>query len=52
MGQRGDIQDAQRAWLGRREACGDRVACLIKAYDARIDELNTVLKAIAARGPF
>jgi uncharacterized protein len=52
MGQRGDIQDAQRAWLYMREACGDRVACLTKAYDARIDELNSVLKAIAARGPF
>jgi hypothetical protein len=24
----------------------------MKIYDARIDELNTVLKAIAARGPF
>lgn len=52
MGQRGDIQDAQRAWLDKREACGDNVACLTKAYDARIDELNGVLKAIASRGPF
>jgi uncharacterized protein len=52
MGQRGNIQDAQRAWLNKREACGDNISCLTKAYDARIDELNAVFKAIASRGPF
>lgn len=52
MGQRGNIQDAQRAWLDKREACGDSVACLARAYDARIDELNSVFKTIASRGPF
>jgi uncharacterized protein len=52
MGQRGNIQDAQRAWLKRREDCGDDVGCLTGAYNARIDELNGVFKAIASRGPF
>jgi uncharacterized protein len=52
MGQRGNIQDAQRAWLQKRETCGDRVACLTKAYDQRIDELDGVFRTIASRGPF
>lgn len=52
MGQRGDIQDAQRAWLKKRDACGNDVACLTKAYDARIQDLNGVVEGIAARGPF
>jgi uncharacterized protein len=52
MGQRGDIQDAQRAWLKRRDACGNDVACLAKAYDARIADLNGIVEAIAKRGPF
>jgi uncharacterized protein len=52
MGQRGDIQDAQRAWLKTRASCGNDVACLTKAYDARIRNLNGVIESIAARGPF
>lgn len=52
MGQRGDIQDAQRAWLKRRESCGNDVACLTKAYDARIADLNGVIDSVAKRGPF
>lgn len=52
MGQRGNIQDTQRAWLNKREACGDSISCLTEAYDARIDELNAVFKAVASRGPF
>ena len=28
MGQRGDMQGAQRDWLQTRENCGDRVGCL------------------------
>jgi uncharacterized protein len=52
MGQRGNIQDAQRAWLTKREACRDDVACLTRAYAARIDDLNRVLKTIESRGPF
>ncbi len=52
MGQRGGIQDQQRAWLEGREACGDRIACLDAAYADRIRELNGVIAAVASRGPF
>lgn len=52
MGQRGDIQDAQREWLKKRESCGNDVACLAKAYEARIAVLNGVIGNIAKRGPF
>jgi len=52
MGQRGDIQDAQRAWLKTRDGCGSDVACLTRAYDARIAVLNGVIDSIAKRGPF
>jgi uncharacterized protein len=52
MGQRGNIQDAQRAWLSKRDACGSDIVCLTKAYDRRIGELNDVMAAIASRGPF
>lgn len=52
MGQRGDIQDAQRAWLKKRDACGNDVSCLKKAYGARIRDLNGVIEGIASRGPF
>ena len=52
MGQRGDIGDAQRQWLKRRDACGRDVACLRTAYSDRIGQLNAVIAAIASRGPF
>ncbi|HTV38895.1 MAG TPA: lysozyme inhibitor LprI family protein [Xanthobacteraceae bacterium] len=52
MGQRGDIGDAQKQWVAAREACGANAACLIKAYDSRIDQLNKVIAGIASRGPY
>jgi uncharacterized protein len=52
MGQRGDIGDAQRLWLTKREACGSVVSCLTKTYDARIQELNKVIDGIASHGPY
>jgi uncharacterized protein len=52
MGQRGDIQDAQVEFLKTRRACGRNVACLAKAYTARIDQLNKVIAAIASHGPY
>lgn len=52
MGQRGEIQDAQRAFLAYRATCKNRVTCIRKAYEGRIDQLNTGLQAIYARGPF
>ena len=52
MGQRGDMQGAQRDWLQTRENCGDRVGCLTTAYAMRIKDLNATIAAIAARGPY
>ena len=52
MGQRGDLQDQQRAWLARRGACRANRACLLRAYDSRIDQLKAVFDQIASRGPF
>jgi uncharacterized protein len=52
MGQRGDMQGAQRDWLQERENCGDRVACLTERYDARIRDLSSTIEGIASRGPY
>jgi uncharacterized protein len=52
MGQRGDIQDAQRKWIASREACGKNVGCLTAAYDQRIHALDNVIAGIASRGPY
>lgn len=52
MGQRGDLQDQQRAFLAHRATCGSRVPCIAKVYEQRIDVLNKGLQAIYARGPF
>lgn len=52
MGQRGDIQDAQRKWLATRDACGKNVGCLTEAYDQRTRALNAVIAGIASRGPY
>ena len=34
------IRDAQRKWIGKRDACGGDVACLSAAYDARLKALQ------------
>lgn len=52
MGQRGDIQDAQRVWLKKRDDCGKHISCLTDAYDVRIHQLNKVIEGIASHGPF
>lgn len=52
MGQRGEIQEAQKAFLAFRGTCGGRVSCIRGAYRNRIAQLETGLKAIYARGPF
>lgn len=52
MGARGDMEDAQVAWLKRREACGDNHACLSKAYEDRLLQLRGGFEALAKRGPF
>jgi uncharacterized protein len=52
MGQRGDLQDAQRAFLKTREACGANVGCIRNAYEGRIAQLQAVMAGIRAKGPF
>ncbi|WP_448950060.1 lysozyme inhibitor LprI family protein [Labrys neptuniae] len=52
MGQRGDIGEAQQAWLKTREACGADIACLDKVYAERIGRLDEVIRNIASHGPF
>ena len=52
MGERGAMQDAQKAFIARRDACGAAVQCITNAYTARIAELDLALRRIKARGPF
>ncbi len=52
MGQRGDIQDAQSAWLKSRHACGRSFPCLKASYNKRISELQAIFNDIASRGPY
>jgi uncharacterized protein YecT (DUF1311 family) len=34
------IRDAQRTWIGERNACGGDIGCLTSAYDARLKALQ------------
>lgn len=52
MGQRGNIQDDQRAFVRAREQCGPELACILGLYDRRIDALQLVMAAIRSKGPF
>lgn len=52
MGQRGNIQDEQRAFISKREACRSNVDCIRNLYAARIRQLDGVMAGIIARGPF
>ena len=52
MGQRGDMQDAQRAFIRQREACGANIGCLRRAYETRIAQLQTVMERVRGQGPF
>jgi uncharacterized protein len=52
MGRRGDLMDSQREWIASRDACGGDTSCLVKAYAARIAQLNAVISDIASRGPY
>ncbi len=52
MGQRGDIEDAQRAFLSSRAVCGSDRACLRQAYDTRIAQLQRVMESVREKGPF
>ncbi len=35
------IKDAQRAWIGERDACAGSVACLTESYDKRLAALRS-----------
>lgn len=52
MGQRGDLQDGQRAFIAKRETCGANIGCIRNAYDARIAQLQAVMANIRSKGPF
>ncbi|MEP9354618.1 hypothetical protein ABLE93_13580 [Xanthobacter sp. KR7-65] len=52
MGQRGQIQDDQRAFLRQRAACKGDTGCLTRAYQTRIGQIETALASIYSRGPF
>ncbi|MCW6509507.1 lysozyme inhibitor LprI family protein [Lichenifustis flavocetrariae] len=52
MGVRGDLQDGQSTWLEHRHTCKDDTTCLRTTYAARIERLQKVIDAVAARGPF
>lgn len=52
MGQRGTIQDDQRALPKQRDACGLNIGCIRNAYSAREKQLEAVMAGIRQRGPF
>ena len=52
MGGRGAMEDAQRQWLRDRKNCGANRACLNRAYDRRLGELERSLDRIYRNGPF
>jgi uncharacterized protein YecT (DUF1311 family) len=39
-GEKTKIRDAQRKWIGERNACGGDIGCLTAAYDARLKALQ------------
>lgn len=52
MGQRGNIQDAQTAFIKKREACGADAKCIRSAYSTRIEQLEAVMDNVKQHGPF
>ena len=52
MGGRGAMQDQQQQWLRDRRKCGANRACLTRAYDRRLDELERSLERVYRNGPF
>jgi uncharacterized protein len=52
MGGRGALQDAQQQWLRDRRTCGANRACLTRAYDRRLAELERSMERIYRNGPF
>ena len=52
MGQRGDIGDAQRQWIRKRNQCGASIGCIADAYQKRIQALSAAMASIESRGPY
>ena len=52
MGGRGSLMDAQQQWLKDRRTCGANRACLNRAYDRRLGELERSMERIYRNGPF
>lgn len=52
MGGRGALIDQQRDWLQGRKACGGNKACLNRAYDRRLVDLEKSMERIYSNGPF
>lgn len=52
MGQRGNIQDQQAAFIKKREGCGADTKCIRSAYNTRIEQLEAVMDHVKQHGPF
>jgi uncharacterized protein len=52
MGGRGALIDRQQEWLRDRRTCGANKACLNRAYDKRLGELENGMQRIYQQGPF
>ncbi|KQY95951.1 hypothetical protein ASD21_05450 [Caulobacter sp. Root1455] len=52
MGGRGALMDDQQQWLRDRRRCGANRACLNRAYDRRLGELERSMERIYRNGPF
>lgn len=46
MGRRGTMQDDQQSWLKTRKQCGSDTACLNRAYDTRLQQLDAIYASI------
>ena len=52
MGGRGALMDQQQEWLRNRRTCGGNKACLNRAYDRRLADLEKSMERIYSNGPF
>jgi hypothetical protein len=52
MGARGALMDGQQAWLNERAGCKANRACLNRAYDRRLSDLERSMERIYRAGPF
>ncbi len=52
MGERGNLQDQETAFLKTRAACGANVSCIAAAYRANIASIQSVLDGIYKNGPY